>query len=172
MITKDQKKWLEHLSSVDKVALKPYDPNTPKLFREIKKNIISKIGKASIYHRGASYLKISGQDEIDIYVPVAPISFSKYVEKMTKAFGKPGSLYPSIRARFRLNGYQKHIDVFVINKKDKGWIDSEIFTKYLKFNKKILDEYRKIKENANGLSITKYYTKKTVFINKILKLAK
>lgn len=172
MITKDQQKWLNHLSDTDKIIIKPYDPKSSLIFNEVKKKVIGALGKVRILERGASYLGISGQDEIDIYVPVSPENFDKYVEKMTKVFGKPGSNYPLIRARFRIPGYEKHIDVFVINKEDKGWTDSEALTKYLKTHKKVLVEYRKLKEEGNGLSTKEYYTKKIIFINKILKKAK
>ncbi len=91
---------------------------------------------------------------------------------MTRVFGKPGSNYPLVRARFRIPDYQKHIDVFVINKKDKGWIDSEILTKYLRTHKKTLDEYKKLKEDGDGLSTKEYYTRKIIFINKIIKIVK
>ena len=170
MITKAQQKWLEHLSDADKIVVRPYDPKSPDILKRIKKEIISKIGTVNVYHRGASYLKISGQDEIDVYVPVVPKDFDKYVGKMTRAFGKPGSLYPLVRARFRIPGYEKHIDVFIINRKDKGWIDSEVFTKYLKTHRDILEEYKDLKEKGNGLSVREYYTKKIIFVNEILNI--
>lgn len=172
MITKDQQKWLDHLSGTDKIIIKPYDPKSHEIFKEVKKKVIKALGKINVFERGASYLKISGQDEIDIYVPVPPKDFDIYVEKMTKIFGKPGSNYPLVRARFRIPGYKKHIDVFIINKKDKGWIDSEKLTKYLKTHKEALNEYRKLKEGGGGLSIKEYYTRKIIFINKVLKIAK
>jgi GrpB-like predicted nucleotidyltransferase (UPF0157 family) len=169
-MTKDQQKWLNHLSDTDKIIIKPFDPKSNEIFKEAKNKVIKALGKVKVLERGASYLKISGQDEIDIYVPVDPKDFDMYVEKMTKAFGKPGSNYPSVRARFRISGYQKHIDVFVINKIDKGWIDSEAFTRYLKIHRKALDKYRKLKEDENGLSTKEYYAKKILFINNILKV--
>lgn len=137
MITKDQKKWLEHLSDSDEIVIKPYDPNSIKIFNEIKRKILKALGKVKVLHRGSSMLKISGQDEIDIYIPVAPKKFDKTVGDMAKNFGNPGSLYPLVRARFRINGYKKHVDVFVINKEDRGWIDSEVFTTGFLKTKKI-----------------------------------
>ena len=43
------------------------------------------------------------------------------------------------------------------------------FEKHLKGNPKALAEYEKLKSKADGQSIRKYYTLKTIFINKILK---
>lgn len=87
---------------------------------------------------------------------------------MTKAFSKPRSLYPLIRARFRIEGFNKHVDVFVINKEDKNWIDSEKFTNYLLKNPKVLERYRELKEDGDGISVKKYYTRKIEFINGVL----
>lgn len=172
MITKSQQKWLDHLSSTDKITIKPYDPNSPKIFEEVKNKVVKVLGKVRVLHRGASYLKISGQDEIDIYVPVSPKKFDETIEKMRMAFGPPGSLYPLVRARFPIKGYNKHVDVFVINKEDKGWLECEIFTRWLMNHPDDLQKYKHLKENGMGLSTKDYYTEKKEFINRILKMTK
>jgi GrpB-like predicted nucleotidyltransferase (UPF0157 family) len=172
MITKDQQKWLNHLSETDRVVIKKFDPKSSEIFEEVKKKIIKALGKVKVFHRGASYLKISGQDEIDIYVPVVPNDFDITVAKMSSTFGEPRSNYPLVRARFHLDGYGKNIDVFVINEKDAGWINSEIFTNWLLTHKETLEKYKKLKEEGVGLSTREYYTIKTGFINGVLEIAK
>lgn len=169
MITKSQQKWLDHLSDTDLIKIIPYDNKSPQIFSKAKELVTNALGEDyEVLHRGASYLEISGQDEIDIYVPVSPSNFDITVEKMKKAFSEPRSLYPLVRARFRLEGFDKHVDVFVINKEDKNWTDSEKFTNYLIENPPILEEYRQLKEKGDGMSVRDYYTRKTEFINKIL----
>lgn len=169
MITKSQKKWLDHLSDTDLIKIVPYDTKSPLIFNRVRKAVNKALGEGhKVVHRGASYLKISGQDEIDIYVPVSPADFNKTVKRLTETFSKPKSLYPLIRARFRLEGFDKHIDVFVINKEDKNWTDSEKFTNYLIKHPRIFEEYRQLKENSDGLSVRDYYTRKIEFINNIL----
>jgi GrpB-like predicted nucleotidyltransferase (UPF0157 family) len=91
---------------------------------------------------------------------------------MEVSFGTPASLYPLVRARFPVEGYGKHIDIFVINEKDAGWTDSEIFTDWLTSHPKTLEEYREMKEGGTGLSTQAYYTRKIEFINGILEQAK
>lgn len=169
MITKTQQEWLDHLSDTDLIKIVPYDKNSPEIFSKVKRLVDKALGgEFEVLHRGASYLEISGQDEIDIYVPVSPSDFDKIVEKMTKAFSKPRSLYPLIRARFRIEGFNKHVDVFVINKEDKNWIDSEKFTNYLTNNPEALEKYRLLKEDGSGIPVRKYYTRKIEFINETL----
>lgn len=73
MITKAQQEWLDHLSDTDLIKIVPYDKNSPEIFNKVKKLAIEALGdNFEVLHRGASYLEISGQDEIDIYVPVSP----------------------------------------------------------------------------------------------------
>jgi len=172
VITQSQQKWLDHLRLDDSVTIKPYDPRSPEIFEKVKGQVITALGDVRVEYRGASALKISGQDEIDIYVPVPPESFDETVGKMCESFGSPRSLYPLVRARFPVEGYGKHVDVFVINEKDAGWVDSEIFTNWLISHPETLEEYRELKKRGAGLSTKEYYTRKIEFINDILEKAK
>lgn len=101
MLSKKQKDWLNHLSSDKKISIFPFDPRVNKIFLKIKNKIQDNLGKDTrVEHRGASSLGISGQDEIDVYVPVPPTKFDLYIPKMPKVFGEPRSLYPLERVRF------------------------------------------------------------------------
>lgn len=168
MLTPDQQKWLDHLSDTKTISIVPYNPKTKDFFKKIKSELIKILGNVRISHRGSTALKISGQGEIDLYVPAAKKDFYIYVNKISEHFGKPGSLYEFKRARFvkYLDGIK--IEIFVINKNDSGWRDSIKFEKYLKNNPEALSEYEKLKSKADGFSVKKYYTLKTIFINKIL----
>lgn len=169
MITETQRRWLNHLSNTDRVSILPFDPGTEELFEKVKQKVVSRMGNNfEILHRGASHLKILGQNEIDIYIPVIPKLFNSTVLLMEENFGKPRSLYPLIRARFRLDGYNKNVDVFIVNREDAGWVNSEIFTEYLLSHSKALLKFQKLKESWNGLSTREYYTKKFEFIDEIL----
>lgn len=174
MLTTKQKEWLAHLSNTDKIVVKPYDPNSQSLFEEVKKKVLECLGESyEVLHRGASYLKISGQNEIDIYVPVSSNQFDETIRKMKDSFGEPKSLYPQVRAKFRMRDFpEKDIDVFVVNKSDSRWIELETFTQYLLDNPSVLEKYRKLKEDGNGLSVKKYYTQKIEFLNNVLEKVK
>lgn len=169
MITSDQQKWIDHLSDKDKIVIKPYDPSCNKKFEKVKVKIQSVLGnKTEIKHCGATSLKISGQDEIDVYIPVIQKDFNNYIPKLTQLFGKPRSHYPLERARFVTEVDTKHIDVFLINSESEGWINSVKFENYLRNNTESLEKYKKLKENGNGLSVREYYRRKIEFINEIL----
>lgn len=172
MLTVNQKKWLAHLSDEDRIIIVPFDPTAEQKYQSIRQKIQNILGKdIPVQHRGATSLGISGQDEIDIYIPVSPTKFNSLINPLQNIFGPPKSLYPLERARFVTEENGKHIDVFLINKNHDGWINSVKFENYLKSHPKALDEYRNLKEDGNGLTVREYYKKKTIFINKILKKA-
>lgn len=174
MITQEQEKWLSHLSDTNKVDIAPFDPKSNEKFEEIKKQIQSVLGnKTRVLHRGASGLGISGQPEIDIYIPVLPEKFDRTVLEMEKIFNKkPYSIYPLERTKFILFKGQTKLEIMVVNKLNKSWIDNETFYQYLKRHPEALEQYRKLKEDGRGLSNQSYYRKKIEFINNILDKAK
>jgi len=169
MLTPTQEKWLVHLSNKDKIKIIPFDPSAKEKFRKVRKRIQSALGNAiKVEHRGATKLGISGQDEIDIYIPVPPDRFDLLLESLKEIFGAPKSLYPLERARFVTDEEGKHIDVFLINKNSIGWIGGVRFEKYLKSHPKTLNAYQKLKEEGIGLNTREYYRRKIEFINNIL----
>ena len=170
MLTKKQRDWLNHLSSENKITIVPYDLKCHEIFSKIKIKIQNSLGKnTKVEHMGASSLGISGQDEIDVYVPVSPFKFNSYILKMSKIFSKPRSLYPLERARFKAEIDGKKIDLFLINEEHDDWINGVKFKNFLVSYPKELEKYKKLKENCNNLSVKVYYTRKIEFINEILK---
>ncbi len=169
MLTKDQEKWINSLGSkTNKIKIVPYDPKTKDAFEKIKKEILIVLGDVGVFHHGATGLGISGQGEIDCYVPVAENSFDEYVKKMIKCFGPAGSIYPLRRARFvkYIDGIK--IEMFIINEKHFDWINCLKFENYLKNHSEALAAYKKLKEDCEGLSVSEYYRRKTEFINDIV----
>jgi len=145
MLNSDQQKWIDHLSDVDKIVIKPYDPTCIEKFEKVKNKIQKYLGnEIELRHCGATSLGISGQDEIDTYLPVPEADFDKYVPKLENLFGKPRSHYPLKRARFVTEIDGKHIDVFLINSETDGWTNGVKFEKYLRNNPEWLDKYRKL----------------------------
>jgi GrpB-like predicted nucleotidyltransferase (UPF0157 family) len=169
MLSTKQQEWVDHLSNDGKIKIVPYDPSCEEKYESIKEEVQKEIGeKNPVLHMGASDMGISGQDEIDIYVPVSPGKFNEIVSKIEKLFGSPESHYELERARFSTEIEGKHIDVFVINKESYGWISNVKFHTYVKSKPVALEEYRKLKESMNGLGTRDYYREKIEFINKII----
>ena len=169
MISEEQQIWLDHLDDTDQVKILPYDETAEEKFQKVKSDIQNFLGPEQIVeHRGASSLKISGQNEIDIYLPIIASKFDELIISITNLYGNPKSLYPLKRARFTTLVEEKRIDIFVVNSEDHSWTDLNIFHNYLLSHPAELENYRILKENLSGLSTRKYYQQKIEFINDIL----
>ncbi|HOX40777.1 MAG TPA: GrpB family protein [bacterium] len=169
MLTPEQERWINHLSDDDKVIIKPFDSSAVEKFEAVKQRILSTLGdQTRVEHCGATSLGISGQDEIDIYVPALVEKFDILLPQLRSIFGEPKSLYPGERVRFTIEEKGKHIDVFLINEFSSGWIDSVKFETYLKTHPGALADYQRLKEDGNGMSTREYYRRKIHFINEIL----
>ncbi len=169
MLTKDQKKWINSLASkTNKINIVPHNPKTKEVFEKIKKEIQIVLGEVEVFHRGATGMGISGQGEIDCYVPIPEKLFDEYLKKMIERFGQAGSIYPSRRARFvkYIDGIK--IEMFIINKKSFDWVNGLKFENYLKSHTEALEAYKKLKESCEGSSMSEYYRRKIEFINDIL----
>lgn len=171
MPTPDQEKWLAHLSDQDHITIIPFDSTAQKKFEAVKQKIQTILGiDKRVEHRGATNLGISGQDEIDVYVPVPENQFDFWLVPLTAAFGSPRSHYPLERARFVTFEEGKHIDIFLINDSCQGWLDGIKFEGFLKSHPTALNRYRLLKESGQGLSTREYYRRKIEFFNEILSL--
>ncbi|MFA6552116.1 MAG: GrpB family protein [Candidatus Paceibacterota bacterium] len=169
MLTPEQAKWIAHLSDEDKIKIIPFDHTVEEKFQKVKQRIQKILGKEiPVEHHGATSLGISGQDEIDVYIPISSDKFSSLINELKNIFGEPKSLYPLERARFVTEEDRKHIDVFLINREHYGWNNMIRFEAYLKSNSQALEDYKKLKEYGNELSVREYYRRKIEFINEVL----
>ncbi len=172
MLTHEQEKWINHLSNQDHIVLAPFDPSTPQKFEAVKQKIQKVLGsETQVVHRGATSLGISGQNEIDIYVPVPENQFEPLIATLLTAFGAPHSHYPHDRARFVVDEAGKHVDIFLVNETSVGWLSGIKFENYLRSHPETLEQYRLLKEAGHGLSSREYYRRKTEFFNEILLIA-
>ncbi len=168
MLRLEQKQWLSNLSDTKTISVIPYNPKNRLVFNKIKKDLIDNIGNVRVSLRGSTLLGISGQGEVDLYIPVAKKNFNIYLKKLMKYLGDPGSVYELRRVRFVKYIDDIKIEIFLINKNSKDWINGCKFENFLKHSPKYLNEYERIKKKYDGFSVRQYYTVKTKFINKIL----
>jgi GrpB-like predicted nucleotidyltransferase (UPF0157 family) len=160
---------LAKLNDNDSVQIFPYDPRCHEIFESVKQTIQKNLGKSlKVEHHGASSLGISGQNEIDVYIPVIPADFDEIVAKVSTLFGEPKSVREGKMARFKTEVNGKKIDLFVANIEHEEWKRHVKFKTYLLGNPDSLEEYRNVKENMAGKSTREYYKAKLEFINGIL----
>ncbi len=169
MLSPEQERWIAHLSDTERIKIIPFDPSAQAKFEAVKGKIQAVLGTEQIVeHRGATGLGISGQDEIDIYVPVAEDTFDSLIAPLASIFGAPHSLYPLNRARFVTHEQGKEITIFLINVACDAWLNGVRFENYLKSHPDALEAYRLLKEAGDGLTVREYYRRKVEFINQIL----
>ena len=172
MLSPEQDKWIAHLSDQDRINIIPFDPTAPVKFEAVKLKIVARLGKGQkVEHRGATSFGISGQDEIDIYVPVPEKGFNSLIAPLSSIFGEPHSLYPLNRARFVTQEDGKYITVFLINDSCDAWLNGVEFENYLISHPDVLNTYSQLKEAGDSLSVREYYRRKVEFINEVLALA-
>ncbi|MBS1493800.1 MAG: GrpB family protein [Bacteroidetes bacterium] len=170
MLTEKQEKWVQHLSDESIISIVPFDPTCDEKFESVKSLIQSKLGtQQRVEHRGASSLGISGQDEIDIHIPVAEKDFNDMIDTLEELFGPVKGHYPLERARFNTFVDGKKIEIFIVNEESPAWTEGQKFYEYLNNNPNVLEQYRILKESLNGLTTREYYRKKIEFMNEILK---
>jgi GrpB-like predicted nucleotidyltransferase (UPF0157 family) len=170
MLTPEQEIWIESLSSERKISIVPYDTRTEDLFEKVKNKIQNVLGlEIQICHVGASSFGISGQDEIDVQVPVAKEKFSECISLLEGIFGQVRKVYTT-RARFEVREDEKKIDFALVDANSEDWLNHVKFQNYMKSHPQDLERYRILKEKSNGMIVKDYYRKKTEFINEILSL--
>jgi GrpB-like predicted nucleotidyltransferase (UPF0157 family) len=169
MLTPEQQKWIDHLSDTELIRIFPFDPTTTEKFIRVRERIRAILGdEFPAEHHGATSFGISGQDEIDVYVPVPADRFDETVTKLTEVLGLPRSHYPMNRARFVIEEDGKHVDIFPINQDGKNWQATLVFESHLRTHPDDLDRYRELKESGDGLSVREYYRRKYEFVNEIV----
>ncbi len=167
MFTPEQRQWIDHLSDKDRISIFPFDPTAEDKFKVVRQRVQDVLGeKLSVEHHGATSLSISGQNEIDIYIPVPRVSFEAMTDSLRNIFGEPRSTYPLNRVRFITEVDGKHVDVFLINEEQEGWKNLNAFEAYLRSHPEALEEYKRLKEAENGLSVRGYYRRKLNFLMK------
>jgi len=169
MLTPEQEKWINHLPDDNAVGIRCYDPHAREIFCRLEKRIRFEIGEnIRIELRGSTKLGISGQGELDIYIPVPPDSFDRMLGRMENTLGAPGSIYSLRRARFVVYSEGTKAEIFLINDKSDDWTRCLKFEGYLETHPEALAAYEKMKLGGNGLSTREYYRRKNEFINEIL----
>lgn len=171
MLTEKQEKWVEHLSDESIISIVPFDPDCNEIFESVRSLIQSKLGQQqTVEHRGASSLGISGQNEVDIHIPVSEKDFNDMINPLEELFGPVKGHYPLERARFNTFIDGKKIEIFIVNEESPTWTEGQKFYEYLKNNPETLEQYKILKESLNGLTTREYYRKKLEFMNEVLKI--
>ncbi len=170
MLSADDIEWIGRLPKSAVIKVFPHNPESVRLFEEEKQKIKNNLAgfPVTVMHGGASDLGISGQAEIDIFVPVPPPLLDTTVQKFTEIYGPSESISVSKRVRFNSEREGVRLEIIVVNEESDGWKKNVTVHAYLKNNSQALAAYQLLKETSNGSPAPEYYRRKIEFINDIL----
>lgn len=167
MLTSDEIDYLNKIPSDKVVKIYPYNPQVEKVVITIIDSIQQTYPSLEIIHMGASALKISGQNDLDIYAFSDPKDFNKYLPGIIEIFGEPLHKHETFcEWRFQQKGFD--IELYLTAKNSKTMQKQIKVFETLKNDPALLKEYENLKSSMNGKSFKEYQEKKYEFYHKIL----
>lgn len=167
MLTPEEEEYLTKLSDTELVDVQPYDPKVGEIAGELIRKVSEKSPDLEVVFIGASALKISGQNDIDIYCLASPKNFEKYLPAIKNLFGEPSSTsQDSIAWKMERDGLD--VELYLTNPESPSMARQLKVFQLLKDNPQLLAEYQQLKLQANGHSVRDYQRQKYEFYNKIL----
>lgn len=167
MLTKDELDFLNKIPASKIVHISPFDSKVIKTSEDLIQSISIIHPGLEVKHMGASALRISGQNDIDIYAFSDPRNFGKFLPGLIKLFGEPLHRHETFcEWKFKKEGFDIE---FYLTVKDSITMQKQIRVfEILKNKPDLLKEYERLKESMNGKSFKEYQEKKYEFYHKIL----
>src|SRR3989338_5438062 len=166
--------------NIKKYSFRKYSKVFPKIFTLEKQKLRKIFPKENIEHIGSSSVKgLGGKGIVDIAIAVPKYQIKKSINKLqeigynyrTSGGNKERKFLQKI---IKYNGIERRIHVQLISKNSNAWNSVIAVRNYLRKNKKITQEYAKLKKEAvkyaKGES-KKYREFKESFLEKLEKVA-
>ncbi len=171
MLLPGEIKYLQTIP-VDKIVqIFPFDPKVSEAAEEIIFQIHKFFPGLEIIHMGASGLKISGQNDLDLYMLAPWQEFNKYLNKLIEIFGEPKSKkQDSVAWEFNRNGFP--VELYLTDPSSEPMQAQISVYQILKNNPQLLKEYENLKQAMNGKDFREYQEKKYEFYHRILDSAR
>lgn len=167
MLTDEQEKYLQTIPEEKSVNVYPWDPNTEIIAEKIMQKAKQAATNLEVLFMGASALKIPGQNDIDIYMLCSSQDFDEHLLKLKEVFGEPIKTSPtSIKWEMDIEGFS--VELYLTDPGTPQMHEQIRVYELLKDNPRLLEEYKQIKESANGMSMREYQRRKYEFYNRIL----
>lgn len=169
MLTESQKRYLEKIPEDAVATVAPFDPSAAHLAQDIMSQIHALLPELEFFWSGALALGISGTNDIDLSILGKREKFEQYLPALVSILGEPQVKgEDKVLWRTTKDGYK--VDAYLGDKDSEDiQFDRNIF-EMLRADPKLLEEYRLLKEAANGLPFREYQKRKYEFYNRILGL--
>jgi hypothetical protein len=154
-------------SNEKRIVMKPYNPLTKKMGDAIVKEIEKKCPEAKVYFFGSTNLGILGVDDIDLWI-TAPVSkFGAIRQKLEPLLGKPSKRRVN-RLEWERIQDGRHIEVVLVKPTSGVFAMQKKLFVSLRDDKKLLNEYVRIKKSLHAVSARQYHWTRMRFFNKIV----
>ncbi len=159
--------YLYAYSPRKRVRIKPYNPKALRVGRRVVKRIEKMHPDLSVHFIGSAVLHLPGQNDVDLYVPVAPYDIPRYLPGFIKLFGTPDKS----RKRFaewhvRVDGVR--VDLLLVDPLLDMFYKPMSTHETLVRHPRLLKQYRDMKTSLNNVPIREYQKQRLLFFNKVL----
>lgn len=165
MLTSGQKNYLsklpkERMESI--ITVLPYNPKTETISEKVIKQIKETIPEVDVRYMGASALKISGQNDVDIYVITPKEIKENYLSKLIPQFSE------QVKNKWQWHDDGIEVSVYLSDPEDFKFKEQLEIFEIFKVKSEITKEYETLKESMNGRTYGEYQTAKYEFYNRVL----
>lgn len=148
------------------ITILPYDAQVTRIGEEFKEEINRRLPDLQVYFAGSAALRIAGRRDIDLFAAGSGKQFHYYANELKKILGKPEKVRRHfIEWQVRRNGCV--IEFLLSDPRRKQFQEPLSAYALLKKNKRLREEYERMKLASNGLSLREYTKRRMSFFNKI-----
>jgi orotate phosphoribosyltransferase len=143
--------------------VRPYSPKVAVIARNVTKTIRRAIPNADVRFLGASALKLSGQNDIDIWILCPPKLKHKYIAKLKGLWGDP--VKRGRKWKWTEHGYE--IAVNVVDPANRIRKEKLRLFEILQENAEVRHAYETLKTSYSGRTYKEYLIAKMEFLNEL-----
>lgn len=167
MLTPGEVDYLNKIPCGKLVKVYPYNGKVENVVDEIVTSIRQIFPFLRIRHMSASALRISGQNDVDIYIFSDQKDFEKYLPKLTKLFGEALQRHETFcEWKFQKDDFDVEL---YLTEEDSDTMQNHIRVfEILNSDSVLLKEYEDLKSSMDGKSFRVYQKEKYKFYHKIL----
>jgi hypothetical protein len=144
--------------------IQPWSPRISLTAQNVINDVKSVAPKLEVFFMGAAALGLPGKNDIDLDILCDTKDIAVYTQKLNQVLGQPKEIKENLTAwQFEKDGFE--IDI-ILSDPTTSHVPKqrEVFEK-LKSNAVLLQEYKELKENSDGLPYEEYEERKKAFFN-------
>lgn len=167
MLTEAQRWYLEKIPRKQRVVIHPYDPKIEVIVTELTQEIHAAVPELPIQHMGAAALRLSGQNDIDLYIFCPQTNFGEFLPQLMEELGDPSLQKPEhvewVQTR---SGFE--ITIYLTDPSAAAMKEQIQLFDLLKESTALRQKYESLKQSMDGQPLRLYRQKKYEFYNRVL----